>query len=528
MEVAERQNMKIEKIPLEKTGAFSRIFLDYLKEDDKVRPYYNLYPRIENFLTQINDRKGFDNKKRIFLREAINTQYSGIEKREKFIENLKNLASPTAFTITTGHQLNLFTGPLYFIYKIVTTINLCKQLKTAYPSFHFIPVYWMASEDHDFAEINHFSLFNKEYAWQTDQTGPVGRFHLQGMEEIIEALPEKLALFERAYQHQKNLADATRFFVNELFGNEGLVIVDPDHPLLKKELKSVVRDELFNQYSNKAVEETTSKLEKAGYERQVSGRDINLFYIENGLRERIVKEGDLFHVLNTNKRFDETGILEMVERHPENFSPNVVLRPLYQEMILPNLAYVGGPAEAAYWLQLKKVFDLYKTPFPIIIPRNFALVINKNSARKLRKININYDDLFDDLPGLIDKYLAQNGKEYRLDREVEAIKKVFVEIQNKAGQVDAGLKSFIGAEEAKTLKSLDHIEKKMKKAEEKRHEIALSQLESLKEKLFPDGKLQERKDNFLNFYLNDPEFLNLLLQNLEPLDFKMNVFIEES
>src|SRR5690606_22635653 len=163
-------------------------------------------------------------------------------------------------------------------------------------------------------------------------------------------------------------------------------VVDPDHPLLKKGLKSVIRDELFHQYSNKAVEETTAQLEQAGYERQVTGRDINLFYIETGLRERIVKEGGHFHVLNTNKRFDEAAILELIQRHPENFSPNVVLRPLYQEIILPNLAYVGGPAETAYWLQLKKVFEIYKTPFPIILPRNFALVINKNTARKKKKI----------------------------------------------------------------------------------------------------------------------------------------------
>jgi len=519
--------MKIEKIPLEKTGAFSRLFLDYVKEHDNVRPFYSLYPRLENFSSQIEARGGFDVKKRIFLREAINTQYSGIEKHEKFIENLKNLASPTAFTVVTGHQLNIFAGPLYFIYKIVTAINLCKQLKEAFPAFQFIPVYWMASEDHDFEEINRFSLFNKEYAWQTDQTGPVGRFRLDGIREVVDALPEKLALFERAYLHQKNLADATRFFVNELFGKEGLIVVDPDHPLLKKGLKSVIRDELFHQYSNKAVEETTAQLEQAGYERQVTGRDINLFYIETGLRERIVKEGGHFHVLNTNKRFDEAAILELIERHPENFSPNVVLRPLYQEIILPNLAYVGGPAETAYWLQLKKVFEIYKTPFPIILPRNFALVINKNNARKMKKINIDPEDLFHDLPGLIEKYLAKNGKDYKLDREADEIRKVFEEIQNKAASLDAGLKSLIGAEEAKTLKSLEHIEKKMKKAEEKRHEIALNQLESLKEKLFPDGKLQERKDNFLNFYLNDPGFIDMLLQNLDPLDFAMNVFIDE-
>lgn len=521
--------MNIQKLPLEKTGAFAPVFLDYLKEDEQIRPFYNHFPRLENFPLQIKQKGPFDNRKRIFLREAINTQYSGIEKREKFIENLKKLADPNAFTITTGHQLNIFTGPLYFIYKIVTVINLCKKLQEAYPAYRFIPVYWMASEDHDIQEINHFSLFNKKYIWETDQKGPVGRFQLHGLEKVIEQLPEKLALFERAYQHQKTLADATRFFVNELFGQEGLVIIDPDHPLLKKEFKDVIRDELFHQRSSAAIEATSVALEKAGYERQALGRDINLFYIENGLRERIVKEDGSFHVLNTNTYFNETGILDMVERHPENFSPNVVLRPLYQEIILPNLAYVGGPAEVAYWLQLRKMFEVYQVQFPMIIPRNFSLVINKNNARKLHKINLKPEDLFDDLATLKEKYLAQNGTVmYRLNEEAEGIRKIYEDIKNKADEIEASLKSFIGAEETKTLKSLEHIEKRLKKAVEKSHEVALHQLEALKEKLFPEGNLQERSDNFLNFYLNDPGFIDFLLKNLDPLDFRMNILTDDN
>jgi bacillithiol synthase len=520
--------MKTSKFPLERTGTFSTIFLDYLHQNEKTLPFYSLYPNIENFKLQIEQRKSFEFSKRVFLREAINTQYSGIEKSEKFIENLKTLGSNKTFTITTGHQLNLCTGPLYFIYKIVTVINLCKKLKSTYPEFDFIPIYWMASEDHDVEEINHFTLFNKKYVWETDQKGPVGRFQLHGIEKILEALPEKSFTLERAYLHHKNLADATRFFVNELLGQEGLIVIDPDHPLLKKDMKKAFKEELFHQRSNEAVEETNAALEKQGYKRQANVREINLFYLENNLRERFVKEGERFHILNTDKYFDDNGIIELIERHPEKISPNTIFRPLYQEMILPNLAYVGGPAEVAYWLQLKKMFDMYKVPFPIVIPRNFALIINKSNVKKLRKINLDPADLFLDLPRLKEKYLRDNGhNKHVLDAELDKVKQIFNDIRRKAEELDKSLSGFIGAEENKVEKIITNIEKRLKKAEESSQEITMRQLESLKEKLFPQGGLQERTENFLNYYFNDPGFIESLLQSLDPLDFRMNILMED-
>ncbi len=520
--------MKLYKFPLERSGAFSSIFLDYLRQDDKLTPFYGLFPELENFKSQIEKKKHFESKKRIFLREAINTQYSGIEKSSKFIENLKGLAHNDTFTITTGHQLNIFTGPLYFIYKIITVINLCKKLKSAYPEYNFVPVYWMASEDHDVEEINHFHLFNKEYKWLTDQTGPVGRFNLHGIEKILEELPEKASLFERAYLHHKNLSDATRFIVNELFGEEGLIAIDPDHPLLKKEMKKVFYEEIHHHHAHKAVEETNLRLEKLGYPKQVYSREINIFYIENYLRERIVKENNTYQVLNTKKTFNSQEITELIELHPEKFSPNVILRPLYQEMVLPNLAYIGGPAEVAYWLQLKGVFDCYEVPFPIILPRNFALYVNRVNAKKLNKINIDPADLFLDWVQLKEKYLADNGlQQHQLTEEIDQIKRIFSSISEKAEGIDKSLKGFIGAEQTKIEKIILGIEKKIKKSEENTHDVVVRQLESLKEKLFPGGQLQERTINFLNFYFNNPDLIPSLLQKFDPLDFSMNVLIEE-
>lgn len=519
--------MKLEKIPLEKTGRFSPVFLDYLKRDPKTFNFYNLYPKPENFREQIKLRTGFENEKRVALREAINAQYSGIEKSEQFIQNLKLLADPGTFTVTTGHQLNIFSGPLYFMYKIVTTINLAHALKKQYPEYHFVPVYWMASEDHDIDEINHFNLFNKKYVWETSQKGAVGRFKPHGIAEVINELPEKPGLFERAYLHHKTLAEATRFFVNELFAEEGLVVLDPDHPLLKRAMCDVFREELLEGPSNHAVNQTNQELDRKGYAAQIHSREINLFYLDNNLRERIIKQDDRYEVLNSDLKFSPQQILDTLNQNPEKFSPNVVLRPLYQEMILPNLAYVGGPAEVAYWMQLKGVFDHYGVPFPIVMPRNFGLVVNKTNAKRLRKIGIETVDLFEDINRIKEKYLQENGGHYSLDDELQLAEKLFASVRSKAGAIDKSLEGFIGAEKSKVEKILKNIEKRLKKAEEQKHDVTLRQLESLKEKLFPGGMLQERCDNFLNFNLNHPGFIKFLLESFDPFDFDMTVMIEE-
>src|SRR5699024_1121789 len=148
-------------------------------------------------------------------------QYKGLPIKAPVQENIESLKQANTFTVTTGHQLNIFTGPLYFIYKIITVINTSKVLAKEYPDCRFVPVYWMASEDHDFEEINHFNLFGKTYRWETSQKGPVGRFSTESIQAVLDDLPEKVPLFENAYQEGKTLAAATRHYVHELFGAEG-------------------------------------------------------------------------------------------------------------------------------------------------------------------------------------------------------------------------------------------------------------------------------------------------------------------
>ncbi len=515
--------MKSEKITLHETHQFSPLFLDYLSGKENLKPFYNLPPSPESFKKQIQ-QKNFSSNQRRILQEVLQEQYKTLSPNSSAEQNITLLGEENTFTVTTGHQLNIFTGPLYFIYKIVTVINTCRELKKLHPEYNFIPVYWMASEDHDFEEISYFNLFGKKYKWETSQRGAVGGFSPDGLQDIIKELPEPVPVFEQAYTQNKTLSGAVRQYVHELFGKWGVISLDASHPKLKETFTSVIESDLKENTANKLVEDSSEQLQKEGYKPQVFPREINFFYMKEGLRERIVKEGDKYKALNTEIEFTEESLLTELHSHPERFSPNVILRPLYQEWILPNLAYVGGPAEIAYWLQLKSVFDHSQVAFPVLLPRNFALVISKSNQNKLEKTGIKPADLFRNTHELKQQLLEQNAEhEISLSDEQEQLAKVFEQIKEKAAAVDKSLEGFAGAEAAKTFKSLENIEKRIKKAEERKHETLLNQVDGLKDKLFPDQSLQERKDNFLNFYINDPAFITRLAECFDPFSFTFNI-----
>ncbi|MFN6946877.1 MAG: bacillithiol biosynthesis cysteine-adding enzyme BshC, partial [Cytophagaceae bacterium] len=443
-------------------------------------------------------------------------------------ENIELLKDAKTFTVTTGHQLNLMTGPLYFIYKILTAIRLAEALKVKYPDNHFVPVYWMATEDHDFAEINHFSLFGKTFIWEKETKGAVGRIKTEGMEELLKTVPDLPEAFEQAYMQSTTLAEATLKLVHRLFGDKGLIILDADHPRLKSHLSGLAKEELMNKVTQKYVSKTSERLIKLGYSAQAHIREINLFYLKDGLRERIIEEDLKFKICNTDISCESYQLLTEVDNFPENFSPNVLTRPLYQELILPNLAYIGGPAELSYWMQLKSLFGHFQLPFPILFPRTSGMVVNKTTQKKLEKLELDVKDLFMNDEELLKKYVySKTDTDINLEEERQATEKFFEKIYAKALETDRSLEKYVMAEKQKSLNILSEVEKKLNNAGKKRFETQASQVSGAKDKLFPDGSLQERKDNFLNFYINNPEFLNDLYENIDPFDFTFKIFTED-
>jgi bacillithiol biosynthesis cysteine-adding enzyme BshC len=341
-------------------------------------------------------------------------------------------------------------------------------------------------------------------------------------------LPERSEIFEKAYLEHGSLAKSVRYYVNELFGEKGLVVLDADDPSLKYQIIHVFKDDLLDHHANDLVESTSSDLAELGYKTQVYPRAINLFYLNGNIRRSIIKEEGIFKVFETDIKFTEDEILRELESSPEKFSPNVILRPLYQEIILPNIAYVGGPAEIAYWLQLKNMFDHFDTQFPILLPRNFALIINKGLLKKMQKLKISVEAIMQPVGELKNKFMEEHTEfSVDLESEIKIMEELFESVRNKSKMVDQSLDGFVHAERAKVLKSLENIGKRIIKSEEQKQSVALNQIQNLKDKLFPQGDLQERTDNFLNFYINHPGFLDDIKKNLDPFDFRFNIIYED-
>jgi bacillithiol biosynthesis cysteine-adding enzyme BshC len=511
--------MLVQSLPLDATRQFSPLFLDYIHLNPALAPFYGDFPDLEGFRRQLS-RKTFDPEKRQTLVSVLEKQYAGLPNPPDF----SVLLDEHTFTVTTGHQLNLCTGPLYVVYKLITAINLAKKLAAEFPDYRFVPVYWMATEDHDFAEINHFQIDGNAYAWHTEQTGAVGRMKTGELKDFFGKVSEKLPVFERAYASQPTLAAAARAYTHELFGAEGLVCLDADDRDLKTQLADVMHDDVTHHTAFRLVNETTERLQALGYKAQIHPREINFFYLGTNVRERLVRVHGGYEVLDTGIHFLESELPELIDNEPEALSPNVILRPLYQELILPNLAYIGGPAEVPYWLQLKGVFDHYGVPLPLLMPRNFALVLNQPTARRVKNLGISVEELFEEEHVLRKNFVKRHSDlDLNLTPEIAAFGQQFASLEAKAVAVDATLGGAVRADFKRLLNRLDWLDKRLVRAEARRQEVGLRHLAEVKAHLFPNGSAQERVQNFMTFALPYPDFLHTMAAVFDPLEYRYYV-----
>lgn len=530
--------MTIQRIPFEEVPQLSSRDIAYATAQPELQPFYKYPVSIDSFGQIIADKKK-DSIDRELLISVLKEQYQKLDTSPEVLAEIESLADPNTFTIITAHQPSLFTGPLYYIYKIISTIHLSRKLNEKYPDQHIVPVFITGGEDHDFEEMNHASIFGKEIRWENDESGSVAMMGTASLQECITQLKEILGsspkaeevgqLIETCYTRHDQYGPASVDLVNELFKSYGLVVIDMNKPELKRRFIPIMEQELFEQPSRSLIEATTKKLEEAGFSQQAYPREINLFYLRDQIRERIVQEGDTFKVLNTDYAFTEAELREELHQHPEHFSPNVVIRPLYQEYILPNLAYIGGGGEIAYWLERKTQFEHFGINFPMLIRRNSVLWIDKGNAKKMEKLGLQVADLFTETEALIKSYVKANSEnELSLREEKKQLNAIFNGIVDKIKEVDQTLVKTVKAEAANQMNSLNGLEGRLLKAEKQRHEIELNQIRGVKEKLFPGNGLQERSDNFLNFYLRyGTEFFDTLLKELDPLEEGFVVVLDQ-
>lgn len=520
--------MEVDCIPFKDTAYFSPIVLDYLAGSESLKDFYQHPPHFDSFEKLIEERT-FKAENRLILSKAIKDQYQGsikLKVDDATAVNIKSLEEEQTYTITTGHQLNLFTGPLYFIYKIVSAINLAKRLSKKYPSKKFVPVYWMASEDHDFEEISFFRFQGKKLQWKTNQTGAVGRMNPRELDSVLAEFETLLTpytnngtqlkkWFKKAYLEHETLADATRYLAHTLFAEEGLVVVDGDDTALKRIMIPIFEAELKQEVSSEKVEQQNKALAKH-YKVQANPRAINLFYLTDDSRKRIARNGENYKLIDSDQEFTEVELMQELQDHPERFSPNVLLRPLYQEVILPNLAYIGGGGELAYWFELSSTFKHFKVPFPMLLLRNSVMWMQEKEAKYAKELGLNLKQLFQKEGVLLKEWVKNNAKEeLTLQAEQEAFEELYQKLAIKSKRIDGSLGPHVAALAKAEEKKLKQLSEKLIRAERKKQNVAAERIAFLKQSLFPNDSLQERYQNFSDFYLAyGDHFIELLLDHL--------------
>lgn len=522
-----------EHIPYSLTNSFSKIVLDYLQGATQLLPFY-AYPPDLNGIKDCLQQKHNQPIDRKILNEVLTEQYHTLECTETVKNNIESLLSEKTFTVCTAHQPNLFTGPLYFIYKIAHAIKLAKHLTVQLPEYHFVPVYYMGSEDADFDELSHFAVEGKKYSWNTAQHGSFGRMIVdKKIMELTDQLHHQISVFphgdelisiiKKYFAEGQTIQVATQLLVNELFGEHGLLVLNADDARLKSKMLHVFEEDLFQQTPSALVEKNSEQL-SAQYNVQAYPREINLFYLENNIRERIIKQESGFRIHNTELIFSENEMRQLLKDHPEKFSPNVILRGLYQETILPNIAFVGGGGELAYWLQLKELFEKYKIIFPVLILRNSFVILAKKHIDLIQKLKIETSQLFDNEMEILNTLLEKEGKLPHLNGVISQVESLYAQLQQTAYTVDTTLAPHVSALQTRAVTQLQNLEKKMKRAERKKNEATARQINKIKQELFPNNVLQERVENFSSYYAKwGKQFIDEIVKQSLALDQKFTV-----
>lgn len=447
---------------------------------------------------------------------------------EAVAASLAALRQPDALTVVAGHQLCLFGGPLYVPFKILNAIRLARTL-TQELGRSVLPVFWMASEDHDRDEVDHTYFKGTKVQWPGNSGGAVGPMLLGGIGPVLEKAAELLGpgahaaemreLLYDCYRPERTLAQATHHFMDALYGRFGLLLVDGDDPALKRLFVPTVQQELLHELGQRTVNYANERLD-GQYKVQAHAREINLFHLRPGHRSRIVQEDGQYRVLDGGPTWSAEGILAEVETHPEHFSPNVLMRPLYQETILPNIAYVGGGGELAYWLQLRWFFQGMSTPMPVVLLRNSAAFLPSKSLQRWKELGLGIEDLFASLDEQKATVATWNAEfDTSLEQERSTMETFYADLTTKASAADANLRATVEARGKAAKKGLDRVEKGLVRTAKRKDTIAMQRMDAIHAELFPNGGLQERRENILPLLAaRGFGFLDELLELLDPLD----------
>lgn len=531
--------MTIKEIPFDKTPQFTDRDVAYQLHPELFSNFLAYQPTLEGLLQAVEDRKSFQIDRNLLYAQLI-SDYEKVKPTELQFQHIESLKEQNTFTVVTAHQPSLLTGPLYYVTKLFSTVKLAQELSNSAVGIRIVPIFINGSEDHDFEEVDHLQIFGKSLKWINEERGAIGRKSIIGLNEVITEFVKILGDGSSSKEVEKILTnslvgaktynDFTFKMINGLFGHTGIVVLSMDNKAFKQSFIPIIKKEILERPSEAIILKTQGNIQKElGYKAQAFPREINFFYLSSHSRERIEYAKEKYTILNTETSFTRSEMIQEIETYPERFSPNVVIRPLYQEFILPNIAYVGGGGELAYWLERKEQFKTFEIFYPALIRRNSTMVISKSQIKLLDKIGITIEEIFHEENEIIRSYLeSQAGESLNIDKEKEQLENLISTLAKKAQEVDPTLIGFVEAEGKKLKKALEQIEGRLIRSYKSQEEVSVTQIKNIKGKLFPNKGIQERTDNYFQFYQSMGKAIEeAMLANLNPLNKNMLCFIDK-
>ncbi len=519
----------------------------YLHDFEKVAEFFNGDFRDASSLQRQIERVGNRPLDRGSLAGILKAQNQKYSCGSRTLENIGRLAETGTCAVVTGQQVGLFSGPLYTVYKALTAIRLAEDLERIHHK-DFVPVFWMASDDHDSAEIDHIDMLDKDNRLQRIfcrprdaesrlpatkmLLGPDIADCLRSLRDSTQESEFKSEIFtelQQAYEPGRSFVDAFALWMTRLFRSYGLVFVDATHPELKDLGKSVFLQEIF-QYSpsTEQAQAASKKLQQAGYKVQVPLHSgiLNLFLVERE-RQSLHFQGGKFLVKAINRAFSPEELLKLAQSNASLFSPNALLRPLYQDTLLPTAVYVGGPGEIGYFAQLKGVYESFGLPMPLVYPRKSLILLEKSVERILNAQQLQIDDLTGDVESLINA-LLRDDLPGSLDKAFGStllhVEEDFQDIRERLSEYEPTLVRSVQAALGKIKNQIEILEKKAVLAAKKRNTTLTRQLNKAKNNLSPYNRPQERIFSITPYVIKYGEgLINLLYQEMNLSDFGQQV-----
>ncbi|HVP35543.1 MAG TPA: bacillithiol biosynthesis cysteine-adding enzyme BshC [Terriglobales bacterium] len=527
-------------VDFRKIPGTTKLFSDFLSDFGKVERFYaGDFRKDKNYLRvfkSIKERK-YQREKLCSILKAQNQRFGTPEEVFKKIELLRE---PDALVIFTGQQVCLFGGPLFIIYKAISTLKLAEELSFRF-SRPFVPVFWLDSEDHDFEEVRSTSIIDKENKLQEIRYSPskipsgepMYRIALEGqIDACIDLLKSSLHPTEfedevvrtlnNCYSAGESISNSFAIWVVRLLGKYGLVIADPGD----KELKKLASDFFLKEIQNpgksmKLVIETGKALESSGYHQQVikSEDAINLFLEMDDKRRSLRWDGDSIEIDEVDRKTSLDELHRIVEQEPERISPNVLLLPLMRSSLFPTAVYIGGPGEISYYAQLKSVFEFFDIPMPVVYPRTSVTLVEDKIKQVLEKYSLEFTDLFQDPEIVINSILKNkfpDSLEIALEKKKNQISKILDELEQELVSSEPALKQNLETSRGKIDYELKRLGEKLFQTYRQKDQNLKDQVYKTKNNLFPGNKLQERVLNLTPYLIKYGfEFVDFLYDKVE-------------